>query len=157
MAIKVRGEKDFYIGVLYLALGAAGLWFGQTYPFGTPARMGAGFFPVIIAGLLVIFGLVAICRGLAVDGPEVGPIDFKGIALITASVVAFGLLLRPAGLIVAIVISGLIAASANDRFKLGWQALLGLFAFAACCALVFVTGLGLPISIFGTAFAGLYR
>lgn len=156
MAIRIRSEKDFYIGLLYLGLGAAGLWFGQHYAFGTPARMGAGFFPIIIASLLVIFGLVAIGRGLTIEGPEVGALDWKGMALITLSVVAFGLLLKPAGLSVAIVASGLIAAFASDRFKFDWKALLGLVAFAACCALVFVTGLGLPISIFGTAFAGLH-
>jgi len=155
MAIRIRSEKDFYVGLLYLGLGAAGLWFGQTYPFGTPARMGAGFFPLVIAALLVVFGLVAIWRGLAVEGAQIGTIEWKGMALITASVVAFGLLLKPAGLIVAIVASGLIAAFASDRFKLDWKALFGLVAFAVACALVFVTGLGLPISIFGTAFAGL--
>lgn len=155
MAIRIRSEKDFCLGLLYLGLGAAGLWFGQTYPFGTPARMGAGFFPIVIACLLVVFGLVAAWRGLAVEGPALGKIDWKGMALITGSVVAFGLLLKPLGLILAIVVSGLIAAFASDRFTLDWKAILGLVAFAICCTLVFATGLGLPMSAFGTAFAGL--
>lgn len=155
MAIRIRSEKDFYMGLIYLGLGVAGIAIGQNYPFGTPARMGAGFFPLIIAGLLVIFGLVAAFRGLSVNGPSVGRIDIKGTLLITASVCAFALLLKPAGLIIAIIVSALIAAIASDRFKLDWKAFVGLVAFAAACALIFVTGLGLPMPLFGTAFAAL--
>ena len=155
MAIRIRSEKDFYIGLIYLALGTAGLVMGRNYAFGTPARMGAGFFPIIIASLLVLFGLIASLRGLLVEGEPIGDIDWKGIALITGSVVIFGLLLESLGLPIAIIASGLLAAVASDRFKLDWRALLGLVAFAAFCVLVFVTGLGLPMPLVGEALTGL--
>jgi hypothetical protein len=153
MPITIRGEKDFYIGVIYLTLGLAGFILARGYAFGTPGRMGAGFFPTIISGLLVVFGLVAAIRGLIVPSPALGKVDWKGIALIIASVCAFGLLLESAGLPIAIIVSGLLAAVASDRFKLDWRAAAGLVALAAFCSLVFVLGLGVPMPLIGDGLA----
>lgn len=150
MAERIRGERDFGIGVLYLTLGAGGLLIAQNYAFGTPRQMGPGFFPSIISGLLIAFGAVALVRGLVVQGPPLSRWNVKGMALITGSVVAFGITLAPLGLPLAIIISTLIAAAASERFRFDWRALAGLVLLAAVCSVVFVRLLGVPMPLLGS-------
>ena len=150
MAERIRGERDFGIGVLYLTLGVGGLLIAQSYAFGTPRQMGPGFFPSIISGLLIAFGAVALARGAAIKGSPLGRWNFKGMALITGSVVAFGLTLAPLGLPLAIIISTLIAAAASEKFRFDWRALAGLVLLAAVCSVVFVRLLGVPMPLLGS-------
>ena len=150
MAARIRGERDFGIGVLYLGLGVGGFIIAQHYAFGTPRQMGPGFFPSIISGLLVVFGITALVRGLALHGEPLGRWNFKGMALITGSVVAFGLTLAPLGLPLAIIISTLTSAAASEKFRFDWRALAGLGLLAAVCSIVFVRLLGVPMPLLGS-------
>ncbi len=84
----------------------------------------------------------------------IGAIAWKGAALVTAGTVLFGLLLRPAGLVPALVALILVSASASARFRLEWRASVLMLALIAFCALVFVKGLGLPLPLLGPWFAG---
>ncbi|UJW84861.1 tripartite tricarboxylate transporter TctB family protein [Devosia sp. SL43] len=136
--------------MLYLVLGVGGFAIAQHYAFGTPRQMGPGFFPSIISGLLIAFGAVAVIRGVAIDGPRVSGWNLKGMALITGSVVAFGVTLAPLGLPLAIVISTLIAAAASEKFRFDWRALAGLVLLAGVCSIVFVSLLGVPMPLLGT-------
>ena len=67
---------------------------------------------------------------------------------------AFGLLLIPTGLIVALVALILISAAASMHFKFDWKALGALIILVVFCALVFVWGLGVPMPLLGTWFGG---
>jgi hypothetical protein len=145
----IRGQKDFGIGAIYLGLGLAGLVIARDYTFGTAGRMGPGYFPTIISGLLILFGLVTLSRGLLRDGERVADVNWKGAALITLSVCAFGFLLEGAGLVIALVALVLISAAASDRFRFELRAMLGLVALVIFCIAVFVYGLGLPMPILG--------
>lgn len=149
MIAKLRSPKDFWTGAIYLAAGMTGLLVAHGYSFGSAGRMGPGYFPVVISGLLVVFGAVAILRGFLAAGEPVGALNWKGIALITGSVLAFGSLLQPAGLVVALLALILVSAAASERFGPDWRAGLGLVALIAFCALVFVQGLGLPMPLLG--------
>jgi hypothetical protein len=68
--------------------------------------------------------------------------------------VLFGLLLRPAGLVPALVVLIVVSASASARFRLQWRASGLMVALIAFCALVFVKGLGLPVPLLGHWLAG---
>lgn len=147
--LRIRGQKDFGIGTIYFGLGLAGLIIAREYTFGTAGRMGPGYFPTIISALLILFGLVTLSRGLLREGGRVEDINWKGAALVTLSVCAFGFLLEGAGLVIALVALVLISAAASDRFRLEVRALLGLIALTIFCVAVFVYGLGLPMPILG--------
>jgi hypothetical protein len=150
MAQRIRGERDFGIGLVYLALGAAGFVMARNYAFGTPRQMGPGFFPSIIAALLIAFGVAALVRGLLVEGMPIGRWNLKGMLLISGSVVAFGLLLPVLGLPVAIFASTLIAAAASEKFRIDPKALTGLVLLAGICSFVFVQLLRVPMPLAGS-------
>ncbi|CZT37635.1 tripartite tricarboxylate transporter TctB family protein [Rhizobium pusense] len=150
--MRIRGQRDFGIGAIYLALGLAGFIIARDYSFGSAGRMGPGYFPTIISSLLIVFGLVTLGRGILRDGAQVGDINWKGLGLVTLSVCAFGFLLERAGLAIALSLLVLISAAASERFRLEGRAILGLLALVVFCVVVFVEGLGLPMPIFGEWF-----
>jgi uncharacterized membrane protein YhaH (DUF805 family) len=145
----VTTRKDFWTGVLYVAIGLGALLMARNYAFGSIARMGPGYFPTAVALLLVIIGAVIAARSLFADGASIGHIVFKPIALLLGSTVAFGFLINRAGLIVAALVLVLGCAGASDRFRLQWIPLLGMAALIAFCAVVFVFGMGIPMPLVG--------
>lgn len=150
--IRIRGEKDFGIGLIYLVLGLIGLVVAQSYSFGTTGRMGPGYFPTVISSLLVIFGLVALVKGFLRDGAPLGKINWKGLLLVTLSVAAFGALLERAGLAGALIVLILVSAAASARFRFEYRAAVGVVALMVFCIAVFVEGLGLPMPVIGAWF-----
>jgi hypothetical protein len=143
-------SKDFWIGAIYLAIGGGGWLIARDYTFGTAGRMGPGYFPSIIAVLLVGFGAASILRAWRTQGDAVGRLNLKGLILVAGSVAAFGYLLPRAGLVVATVALVLLSALASARFRLGLAPLAGLAALVAFCVGVFVYGLGIPMPLAGS-------
>ncbi|MBI4966459.1 MAG: tripartite tricarboxylate transporter TctB family protein [Desulfomonile tiedjei] len=150
MAVRVRNQKDFWAGILYAGFGAAGLAIARHYSPGTSARMGAGYFPTLLSGLLMVFGMIALARSFLRDGEPIGKLAWKQCLIVCGAVVVFGLLLKGAGLPVSlaalILLSGL--GSGKSRIDLRTVAvMLGLIVF---CVLVFIKALGVPIPLLGS-------
>jgi len=145
----VRSPKDFFAGLIYLSFGVAGLWFGAAYSMGTAGRMGAGYFPRVLSGLLVLLGLLAIIRALRVEGSPVGAIRWKPLVLILAGCSLFGVLLQPLGMPIALFILMLCCAMASREFRWDPRALAGALGMVAICALVFIKGLSVQMPLVG--------
>ena len=149
MSLRIRSQQDFGAGLLYAAFGLAAILMAWDYGMGTASRMGPGYFPTALGALLLLIGIASVVRSFFRDGKPIGAVAWKGAALVTAGTVLFGLLLRPAGLVPALVALILVGASASSRFKFEWRAGALMLALIAFCALVFVKGLGLPIPLLG--------
>lgn len=152
MATFIRNPKDFYTGLLYVAIGAAGLFIAKDYGMGAASKMGAGYFPMVLCGLLTLFGVLALLRSFIRPGEALGEFAWKPCLHICGGVLLFGVLLRPAGLVVALLALVLLSASGSAKFKFSWRAVLALFGLIVFCSLVFVKGLKVPMQLFGTWF-----
>ena len=64
----IKAPKDFGAGILYIAFGAVGFYIARDYGFGQASRMGPGYFPSVLSGLLLAFGLVAVIRSFIKPG-----------------------------------------------------------------------------------------
>jgi hypothetical protein len=146
----IKAPKDFWTGVIYLGVGALGILIGREYSFGSAGRMGPGYFPFVISCLLLLFGVITVVRSFMTDGEPVGALAWRSIAWVVGSVVAFGLLLPTAGLIIAMLVMVLMSAAASDKFRFEWAATAGLVGLVVFCSLVFVKGLGVPMPLFGS-------
>ena len=146
MALQIRNPKDFYAGLIFIVVGVAALLIGRDYSLGTTTRMGPGYFPALLGGLLTLLGLIISLRSLLSDGPAVGRIGFRPLVLILASMLAFAGLLEPAGLVIAtaaliaIGCLGSVESRARDVIVLS-------IALIAVALGLFVYGLGLPMKI----------
>ena len=148
----IKSPKDFWTGVLYFGFGAIAFWVARDYSFGTASRMGAGYFPTVLSGLLMFFGVLALLRGISKRGAPFGAFAWKPALVITASTLAFGLLLTRAGLIISLVVLIFGSASSSAKFRFEWRATLLALGLIVFCVLVFVMGLGLPMPLLGSWF-----
>lgn len=153
--LRIRAERDFYAGLLYVGLALAFLWFGREYRFGTAARMGPGYFPLALGGLLLAFGVISMIRAFFTDGPAIGGVALRKLVLITGAVLAFGMMITTLGLVFALPAMVVLSAFASQESRFNGPALLVLLGLTLFCILVFVKGLGVPMPIFGSWFDGL--
>lgn len=146
--MKIRNEKDFWSGVMFIAFGLFFALFAQKYDLGTAQRMGPAYFPTVLGGLLAAIGLVVALTGLgreSADG-KVEKFHFYELAWVLGSVVVFGLLLRPAGVIVAMF--ALVGISSYASHEFHWkEAVILSIVMAIITWVVFIYGLKLTIPV----------
>lgn len=146
--MRIKSEKEFWSGVMFIAFGLFFAGFAQSYDMGTAQRMGPAFFPTVLGGLLVVLGAVVAFQGLAaetVDG-KIEKFHLGPIAWVLGAVIAFALLLRPAGLVVALIVLIGISSLGSHEFKARDTVLLAVGLCALVLA-VFIYGLGLTIPV----------
>lgn len=145
-------SKDLWAGLFYMIVGGVAFSVAQSYPMGTSARMGSGYFPIVLSSILFAIGLISVVRGIVTAGETVERIAVIPAAAITAAVVLFAVLLPRAGLAISLVLLIFMSAAVSRQFRFEPQALAGMLALVALCVLVFVKGLGVPMPILGIWF-----
>lgn len=145
-------DQDFLAGLTFISFAVLYLWLGSDLDFGTLRRMGPGFFPTVLATLLVLIGLFLAARAIRDSGEQFTGFAGKAIVLVGAATVSFGLLLRPAGMIVAVA-AVVVISSLASRSRRPLSTILLAAVLSALCGLVFVKGLGLPMPLLGSWFA----
>jgi Tripartite tricarboxylate transporter TctB family len=145
MRLALPRSQDFWAGLLFIAFGAVALWIGQDYTFGTARRMGPGYFPSLLGGILCVLGLIIAGRGLVRGGAEV-PRGAVRPFLILVGILAFALLLQPGGLVLATLALIVISSAGGSEFKLK-EVLITSAVLIVTAVVVFAWGLGLQFSI----------
>jgi hypothetical protein len=146
--MKIKDAKDFWSGVMFAAFGLGFVVFARQYDMGTAARMGPAFFPTMLGGLLLLLGVVTSIKGLTVQTSDskVAQFHFRPLVLVLGAVVAFGLLLRPAGLLASIAALVIISSLGSDEFRLR-DVLLLTVGLAVLVLVVFIYGLGMTVPV----------
>ena len=147
----IKKPKDFFAAVFFILIGVAVLWISRDYDYGSARRMGPGYFPVWLGGLLIAFSLIMLIRSFVGERDPMDDLALKPVLLILGGSLLFGLLLRPVGLpfaIIAMVLLGAAGAKATRPVP----ALLLAVGLAICSYFVFVRGLGQPMPMLGSWF-----
>ena len=142
-------NKDFLAGVLFLAIGLGAIHIAdRDYPMGTALRMGPGNFPVLLGGILGLFGIYLAARGLGWPEKTPGTVawDWRPVSCIVASMLLFGFLVPRAGLVPALAAMFFVAALGGREFR--WREVLVLAVVMITLAVgVFVYLLKLPFQL----------
>ncbi len=136
-------NKDFWSGILLAAVGVAAVVIARDYPFGTALRMGPGYFPSVLGGVLALFGVYFVVKALRGGERIEGNWSLRALAGLTLSLVLFGVLIDRAGFVPALVVLIFGSAASGSEFKLTEVALLTVVLTVFAVAL-FIWGLGLP-------------
>jgi hypothetical protein len=137
-------SKDVRAGLLLVGIGAIYLAASLTLSIGSAVRMGSGYFPMIVSGLLCLVGIATVFSGInQVDKPEAVP-AWRSLAKIITAVILFGACIRGVGLIPAVMITALLSCWATGQLRLH-QALITAVLLALFCWAVFIVGLGLAL------------
>ncbi len=144
--MRIRSPRDFWAGLVFIAIAAAYIWLASGYRYGTAQRMGPGFFPTYVAGFLAFLGLVISLRSFVVTGPRIDKVGWRQLIMTIVAVVVFGVVLAYFGLVAAII--ALVIASALADAESRPLEVIGLAVFLAIFSVgVFVYLLGLPLMV----------
>jgi hypothetical protein len=162
--VKIKSQKDFFSGLMFTVVGVAFAWGATTYTVGTGARMGPGYFPLMLGILMALIGLGIMFTGLSVettDGEKIGKWAWKQVVFILGANLAFGVLLGglpsigvPAmGMIIAIYALVIISSLAGHEFKLPSVLILAT-VLAVGSYVAFIWALKLQIQVWPTFITG---
>ncbi|MDQ0321068.1 hypothetical protein QO002_003206 [Pararhizobium capsulatum DSM 1112] len=135
-------------GAVFVALGGFFTYQSLTLELGTALRMGPGYFPLVLAIVLVLLGVIILVQATRVEGEPIGPIAVRGMLFILPAPIFFGLTVRGLGFFVALFFTALIAAFASQRMK-PLMAILLAIGITIFSVAVFSYALGLPFERYG--------
>jgi hypothetical protein len=148
--MRMRSPKDFWAGLIFIAIGGGFILLAQQYRLGDMHRMGPAMFPTLVGALLAALGLIIALRSFALDGAPVPRFEARPIGVSILAIVLFGIALQWLGLIAAVAVLVLVGAYAARDVRplenLALAAALIVFSVA-----VFVWLLGLPLPLWPTS------
>jgi len=153
--VKIKSQRDFWSGVMFIAVGAAFAWGATEYSFGSSARPGPGYFPFGLGILLALLGALTTFEALTIetdDGEPIGGVAWKPLLIIVGATVMFGVLLPRLGMAISLPLLVIVSAMAGDEFHWG-EAIANAAILTVGSWLVFIYGLGLTIPLWPTILA----
>jgi len=142
----IRHPKDFGAGLMFAGFGLAAIAIGSSYPVGSAARMGPGYFPRGLGIILITLGAILVLTSLRSQGSRIQMGDIKPIAIVLGSVLLFGFTVVPLGLVLATILLILVSSTASHEFR--WkEAMIASVVLAAFVVAVFGYGLKLQLPI----------
>jgi putative tricarboxylic transport membrane protein len=139
-------RQDFAGGIAVVGVAAYAFWQGKDLAMGTLGGMGPGMLPKSLAVLLGLLGALLAVNSLLDPGARLSRFSFRGPVFVLGAIVAFGVTVRPGGLLVAGPLAIFIAACASHESRWGETLVYGALMTAFCIGL-FKFALGLPIPL----------
>lgn len=144
--MKILSPKDFWAGMMFSAIGAFFMVIARDYRMGRATSMGPAYFPTLLAGLLTLIGCILLFKSTVVKGDKISLMSLRPLFFIILSLLVFGYVIKPLGMMVALVCLIFISAYAGHEFKLKEIIILS-GAMIIFSIVVFVKGIGLPFAI----------
>lgn len=150
--MKIKSERDFWSGLMFLVVGIGFAWGATNYSFGNSARPGPGYFPFGLGILLAVLGAMVLFKALTIeteDGEKVGSFAWKPLIVILVAVGVFGAILPRLGLLISLPLLVAVSSWASDEFS--WKAtVINAVVLTAMSWVIFVKGLSLTIPVLPT-------
>ncbi len=147
--MKIKSQRDFAAGLMFLVVGIAFAIGATNYTFGSSAKPGAGYFPLLLGVILAVLGALVLFKALTIEsegGDPIGAIAWKPLLLILGAVVVFGATLPRLGMAVAVPLLIIVSSLGGDEVH--WKAVVITSVVLTLGSwLVFVKGLGLTIPV----------
>ena len=154
--MKIKSQKDFWSGLMFVVVGLGFAWGATTYSFGSSARPGPAYFPFGLGILMAILGALVWFASITVeteDGDPIGGIAWKPLIIITGSVVMFGFILPRLGMIISLPLLIIVSALAGDEWH--WKdSIISVVVLTLGSWLIFIKGLNLVIPLWPSFIAG---
>lgn len=154
--MKIKSQKDFWSGLMFIAVGIGFAWGATNYSFGAAARPGPGYFPFGLGILMAILGAIVLFKALTLEvegGDKIGKWAFKPLLIICGAVAVFGWALPHLGMWIALPLLVIGSASAGDEFH--WKdAVINAVVLTLGSWVIFIYGLKLTIPLLPSFLGG---
>jgi len=144
--MRIRAPKDFWSGVMFCGFAAVALLAARGYSLGSAGKMGPGYFPLLLGGVLAGLGAILIARSIVITGEPVARLHLLPLTIVAAAICLFGVMIEPLGLVLALAVLTVLSAVAGRRFRPLETAALTL-ALIVLSVGIFVYALGLPLNV----------
>ena len=116
--MKIRNQRDFGAGIMYMVIGLFFAIMATNYPMGTAAKMGPGYFPFYLGILMFLLGVLVAVKAFGAKAAieSIPKFNWRIMAQITGAVVLYGLLLPRLGFLIAVVVLVFVASCASREF-----------------------------------------
>ncbi len=150
-----KSIKDILSGLIFVVLGGAFGLAATGYEFGTALRMGPGYFPIVLAVVLVGLGGAILFKGLfaSVEDRDLGIVSWRAVALVSGAVIFFGATVRGLGLAPALFVTAFVTSLASIENSVLRAGIIAA-ALTVFCVLIFSVGLGVAVPLVGPWLAG---
>ena len=142
MNLAFLNNRDFWAGMMLIAIGIGAIFVSRDYALGSAQRMGPGFFPTALGGIVALFGVCVTVMGLRGRQKIQAVFSPRALVVLPLALVLFGVLMERAGFIPALAVLIFGSAAAGREFRFGEVLLLTVF-MTTLSAVVFIWGLGL--------------
>ena len=147
--MKIKSEKDFWSGLMFIAVGLGFAWGATEYSFGSSARPGPAYFPFGLGVVMAVLGAMVLFKALTFEvegGDKIGAWAWKPLLIIVGAVAGFGFILPKLGMIISLPLLIFVAAQAGDEFR--WkEALINAAVITLMSWGIFIKGLSLTIPL----------
>lgn len=155
--MSIKSQKDFFSGLMFMLVGGAFAWGATTYNVGTGARMGPGYFPLVLGVVLAILGAAITFKALVVEtetGDKIGAWAWRPIFFVLGANLLFGVMLGgvpklgipPMGLMAGIYTLVIVASMAGEKFRLRDVLILAsILAVGSYLAFIMLLKLQMPV------------
>lgn len=147
--MKIKSQKDFWSGLMFVVVGIAFAWGATEYSFGSSARPGPGYFPFGLGVIMAALGGIITFKALVIEvegGDPIGPWPLKQLFIILGAVILFGVAVPTLGLLVALPLLIVVASFASGEFR--WlEVVVNSVVLTLLSWGVFIKGLSLTIPI----------
>ncbi|MGO4810725.1 tripartite tricarboxylate transporter TctB family protein [Cupriavidus sp. 2MCAB6] len=153
--MRIRSQKDFASGLMFLLVGLGFSFVARGYSMGSAAKMGPGYFPLLLGLVLAILGAFVLIGSLSSKGEkdQLARWDLKTLLWILGSVVLFGLLLKPLGMVLSVFVLVLVSSMASHEFS--WKgAILNAIVLVLISMGAFVYGINLQMPVWPAFITG---
>lgn len=144
MGSKVNKWESLTALVIVL-FGAAMTYWGSTYPIGTLARMGPGYFPLLLGLLTMALGILTIFDVRASDAPA-PDIPWRAFFFVFSGIVAWGLTVERFGLLPSSVALIVICSFGRPPLRV-WTTALTAGIVSVVAVVIFIKGFDLPLQV----------
>lgn len=99
MSIRIKSMPDLVSGVFFLVVGLTVMWLAGDYTIGSAERMGPGYFPRLLGGILAVLGVLVCVHAIVQETPEGhhGPFPLRNVLFTLLATVAFWVVLGTVG------------------------------------------------------------
>lgn len=146
--MRVRRQTDLLSGLMFIVVGLGFSLIARGYSMGTAAKMGPGYFPFWLGIVLALLGAVVAIGSTSAKGEEdrMARWDFKTMLWVLGSVVVFGLVLKPLGMVLSVLVLVILSSMASHEFS--WKgAVLNAIVLVIISTVAFVYGINLQMPV----------
>jgi len=142
-------NKDIAAGGIFLFFAAIFGLVATNYPMGTLARIGPGYYPLMLSGLLALLAIAIIVKGWAKPPVMLVVVRPASLIFVLGAPLLFALTIRPLGFILAVILTTLMATMAAHG--MAWRVRLACcLVMALGCSVIFIWALNVPLPLFGS-------